>query len=431
MLDALIVGSSGDFIKTIEDVLLDLDYEVYFAYTSEEAESLVKDYPVDLIIMEDVISEGSSTISATDLCQSLKSQSISDKTLTIIASDNYSDKTRDRAFEAGSVAFFPKENISFDLRNFLKNVISMAKPIGYGKNPAVIVENDDFQRSHIKSLLNFAGIKSHDFKTGVEALDFLNENRPEIDIFILDYLIKDYTCAATLQQIKSIPAYQQIPVMITTAADSQSRKYELFLLGAADFISKPFDAGEFYLRLQNHLKTKHLMDMLEAKNKILAINATTDELTGLFNRRFFWECLKKESSRADRIKSDYSIIIMDIDDFKDVNDIYGHLNGDKVLSSIASIIKNGVRKTDTLARFGGEEFIVLLPDTSGKNAAVVADKLRKAVANKYFDFMKSNITLSMGVAGSDESNSFENVIQIADERLYKAKKNGKNQVVFD
>lgn len=430
MLDALIVGSSEDFIRTIEDVLLDLDYNVYFAHTSEGAKTLIKDFSVDLVILEDMIYEGSSTITATDLCQSLKSECVSCNTLVIIAAENYSDKVRDRAFETGAVAFFQKENISFDLRNFLKNVLSMARLIGYGKNPAVIVENDDFQRSHIKSLLNFAGITSYDFKTGVEALELLNKKRPEIDIFILDYFIKDYTCGTTLQQIKSIPAYQQIPVIITTASDSQSRKYELFLLGAADFIAKPFDTGEFYLRLQNHLKTKHLMDMLEAKNKILAINATTDELTGLFNRRFFWECLRKESSRADRTKSSYSIIIMDIDDFKDVNDIYGHLNGDKVLSTIATIIKNGVRKTDTLARFGGEEFIVLLPDTSVENAAIVADKLRKTVAGKYFDFMKNNITLSMGVADSDEGDSFENVIQIADERLYKAKANGKNQVVF-
>jgi two-component system cell cycle response regulator len=193
----------------------------------------------------------------------------------------------------------------------------------------------------------------------------------------------------------------------------------------------PFDVCDFFIKLRTHIKLNYVMEMLEAKNKLLAIKATTDELTGLFNRRFFWEMLKKEDSRSKRQKSCYSILMADIDNFKNINDTYGHLHGDTVLQKIAEIFKKELRQSDTIARFGGEEFIILLPDTNAKQAAFVANKIRILISKTNFDNIINNVTMSIGIADSSETDSFESIILLSDERLYKAKNSGKNRVIYE
>lgn len=158
-----------------------------------------------------------------------------------------------------------------------------------------------------------------------------------------------------------------------------------------------------------------------------------DELTDIFNRRYFNQRLKMEVKRAERYKRNLSLLMIDIDDFKQVNDQYGHLKGDEVLSTIAKLLQANIRKADILARFGGEEFVILLPEIDAQNASVVAEKLRHQI-EKYFKHPESpigvSISISLGVANFPaDAYSAEKMIEVADHRLYIAKKSGKNQVV--
>lgn len=170
---------------------------------------------------------------------------------------------------------------------------------------------------------------------------------------------------------------------------------------------------------------------LEGANDELAILSQTDGLTGLYNRIHWESCLQAEYKRWTRTHTSASLIMLDIDFFKKVNDSYGHMAGDEVIRHISALIKHHVRETDTAGRYGGEEFTILLPDTDLKNAYILAERLRKAVASaivKYND-IELNYTISLGIAEVSETfSSYEVWIECADSALYKAKESGRNKV---
>jgi len=159
-----------------------------------------------------------------------------------------------------------------------------------------------------------------------------------------------------------------------------------------------------------------------------------DDLTGIFNRRYFNQQFPVEVKRAERYKRNLSVMMIDIDDFKQINDTYGHLKGDEILRAIAGIMKNNLRKADLLFRYGGEEFVVLLPETTVQNAYRVGEKLRKKVETHFrttdYQIADYGVTVSIGIANFPvDAYSGEKVLQLADERLYQAKNSGKNKTV--
>lgn len=211
--------------------------------------------------------------------------------------------------------------------------------------------------------------------------------------------------------------------------------------GAEDCIFKPFDARDFKLRVAKALKYSRLKkyhDLLEQKNEELRQLSITDQLTQLYNRRYLQEVLKREFSRAKRYRSKLSCLIADIDHFKIINDKYGHLQGDAVLRELAALIKNTTREVDIPFRFGGEEFLVLLPETDRRGSETVAGRLRRATETmpvfkvgglELAEDIK--ITVSVGLASFPDPRIKTEVdlVAIADESLYLAKRQGRNRVI--
>jgi diguanylate cyclase (GGDEF)-like protein len=171
---------------------------------------------------------------------------------------------------------------------------------------------------------------------------------------------------------------------------------------------------------------------LEQANRKLDIISRTDELTQLPNRRDMHRTIEKEVDRANRFKKAFSIIFIDIDHFKDVNDTYGHAAGDAVLKSVASTIRSLLRKYDVLARYGGEEFLTLLPETELKDAAHVAERFRKQIENQtiFFGGQEIKVTITLGVAQFDSGLGAERCIQLADKALYEGKEHDRNRVIL-
>ena len=174
--------------------------------------------------------------------------------------------------------------------------------------------------------------------------------------------------------------------------------------------------------------------LLEAKKiisdqlELVQIQATTDQLTGCYNRKMFHDLLVAETARASRHGTQFSLIIFDIDDFKSVNDTYGHLVGDAVLKALSAVASGSIRKNDVFARWGGEEFTVLLTETDVQGAIVVAEKLRRKIAAHDFG-EPGHKTCSFGVAEFSSEKDINSIVYYADKALYQAKENGKNQVV--
>jgi diguanylate cyclase (GGDEF)-like protein len=180
--------------------------------------------------------------------------------------------------------------------------------------------------------------------------------------------------------------------------------------------------------LQDELKEKNRE--LEAVLSKLEVLAITDPLTELYNRRYFETVMEREFSRTVRYKSPSSCLMIDVDHFKNVNDEYGHRAGDLVLKELATIIKDCLRKIDTVARWGGEEFIVLLPGTNKTNALRAASRILNSISGHKFSGIAQQITVSIGIASVPDPpiNSAERLIDTADFALYEAKSKGRNRI---
>jgi len=276
-------------------------------------------------------------------------------------------------------------------------------------------------------------------RDGEEAWEILN-TEPGIDLVITDIQMPRVSGHQLLGMIRTAENHRirNLPVIVMTTANDDSQKHLAFQNGANDFISKPVDPFELQARVNVHHRLAKTIRELEASRKALAEQATTDALTGLQNRRSFYEQAKKQLIECRRREEDMSVLLLDIDHFKTINDTYGHLAGDAVLVAVARLIESVVRadasrrRGDTTARFGGEEFVIMLPLTNKLGAAVLAERARAAIekAEIFVDDRRIPITASIGIAtlAAEQVESIDQLLTIADRRLYLAKNHGRNRI---
>lgn len=248
------------------------------------------------------------------------------------------------------------------------------------------------------------------------------------DLILLDVNMPGTDGMTLCRQLKADQALEHIPVIFLTGALDTATKVKAFDLGAVDYVTKPFDAVELKARVRAALRTKRYHDLLVTKAQI-------DALTGLWNRGRFNNQLTDELAVLERHGHPVSLMMIDIDHFKPVNDTYGHPFGDTVLRRVAAVLNGASRDTDVVCRYGGEEFIVVLRNTARAGARVIAERIRDEIAAlKFLAGRKAvQVTVSVGVAGSDafESASHatgEALLKAADKALYTAKSGGRNRV---
>jgi len=297
----------------------------------------------------------------------------------------------------------------------------------------LIVDDNAMIRSEIKAVLMKDGGFTHfmEASDGLTAFKIIMENPP--DVVLCDLVMPGFDGLKFLGLKASRKELEQIPVIILTAEDDLDRKAEILERGASDYVTKPFHEKELLARVRIHTKLKILQDELLEKNAQLEALSVTDPLTGLANRRRLMTRLEEEVVRGRRHKTPLSVVMIDIDHFKQVNDTHGHAMGDEVLRNIGAMLKTGVRATDLAARFGGEELTLILPHTDLASAMQVAENLRQkfAALEHQLDGVTLQKTASMGVAareGEGEQPDAEHLLKRADEALYKAKQGGRNRV---
>jgi len=258
----------------------------------------------------------------------------------------------------------------------------------------------------------------------------------DIELVITDLDMPVLNGYDLIKRIRSseISRIANIPVIVVTGAEDLKAKYRAFVEGANDFISKNSDRVELMARVRAHQKLAQTIRELEASKLILKSQADTDSLTKLTNRRSFFVKAEGCLELMRRHKEHFSVLMVDIDHFKTINDAYGHQAGDYILVEVSKILTNNVRTNDVLARIGGEEFTIALPYSNRLASIVMAERLRSAISSAKFIYADKqiNVTISLGVASLDkddeESRSVDELLAMADRRLYTAKRKGRNRL---
>jgi two-component system, cell cycle response regulator len=236
-----------------------------------------------------------------------------------------------------------------------------------------------------------------------------------------------------LELTRQIKNTYDIDVMVMTGYSAEYSYEEAVQAGASDFIFKPFRFEELDLRIKRVLREAEFKNERLKLLKELEKLAITDALTGLFNSRHFFSQIKTEIKRYHRYSRALSLLIIDIDFFKDYNDTWGHLEGDKVLHDLGDTINSCMRSMDTAYRYGGEEFAILLPETRIKKACVVGARIKDNINARKFEpepGKKKSVTVSIGATELAEGEDFRSFIRRADKALYKSKDSGRNKLTY-
>lgn len=232
-----------------------------------------------------------------------------------------------------------------------------------------------------------------------------------------------------LQSLKGSEEWFDLPVVLFTPEETSESKLKGLELGASDCLPYTIPVKELEVRFRLYLKTKERIDYLRRDQARLARMALTDGLTGIFNRAYFDSVLEQETARYQRTGRPLSILLLDLDHFKKINDTHGHLCGDRTLKVVAKTLQNELRKSDTACRYGGEEFAIVLPETPAKLAYAVAERIRKTIARLTLGFP---VTISIGLSCATELKTItsEGMVRQADKALYAAKNGGRNRTAF-
>lgn len=299
----------------------------------------------------------------------------------------------------------------------------------------LIVDDSRVVRESLRRVLVARGLFDEVLEAadGTEALDVLaREIAGGIDLVLCDLVMPGVDGFQLLARLQADRRLADVPVIVLTGQDDLETKVQALESGASDYLIKPFADAELVARVKVHRNLKLLREELQEANERLRELAIRDPLTGVFNRRHWRGLLLRELERCRRYRRPVSVVMADVDHFKSVNDRHGHVAGDLVLTRVARTLLEGVRHHDSVGRFGGEEFVVLLPETGIEAAAAVAERLREAVAALAFDGLEDlRVHLSLGVAEGRCTTPEEGDILVAaaDEALYEAKRAGRDRVV--
>jgi two-component system, cell cycle response regulator len=321
----------------------------------------------------------------------------------------------------------------------MKTEISQVEPAADargGRQPLILVADDEpVNLALIRRRLEWEDYRVETAEDGGQAVEAARRTLP--DLVIMDVMMPVLDGLQACRLLKEDPATRDIPVIFLSALDDTDTKVRGLGLGANDYVSKPFRVEELLARVSVAIRLKLERDRLRQRAEELRRSAEaasemsmTDALTGLLNRYGLHRALQRELAEARRYSRPLSCLLIDIDFFKAVNDTYGHAAGDTTLQQAARVITESVRGSDVVCRYGGEEFLVLAPETGVEGARALAEKIRQAFAARLFgdEGRVFPITLSAGVAQLGDQESGNDMIARADDALYQAKQTGRDRV---
>ncbi|ORI08558.1 diguanylate cyclase response regulator [Campylobacter concisus] len=336
----------------------------------------------------------------------------------IVLTGSIDDETREKFINKDIVDYVYKGNMD-DINYIFQMINRLSKNRQY---KVLVVEDSLPFRNMIKKILTSLQFKVLAAAHGEEAMSYFADN-PDINLIITDYRMPVKDGLEVLKEVRKEKDKNSLGVIVMTSPSEKTDASIFLKNGASDFIAKPFSKEELICRVNNTIEA------MENINKI-ANFANRDFLTGVYNRRFFYSDVEEYVQAAEETNEPYAFAMIDIDYFKKINDTYGHDGGDRTLKSIAKILNDNTKGSDIVARFGGEEFCVVLKKISREEAVKFFVNLRAKVAENEVVIKKQKIrvTISIGVSFGNGHCEIDDMLEACDSALYTAKENGRNRV---
>jgi diguanylate cyclase (GGDEF)-like protein len=410
MYSILHVETSNFYRTLIEKICSDIGAEYAFAKNLDDSLNVLKSRKIDLIItaieLEDSTGE--------DLILKINDSPYKNIPVVVITGTD-SDEYRTRMFSLGIVDYISKKSGNDEIRSAI--LAYMREDNVFQKMAELkiaVCDDSKMDRYIMERIFTMAGISNVEY---YESGDELLASDKEYDIYLIDMVLKDMIGNYVIMKLRE-KGSEAVIIAISGVAHYKTISNTLNI-GANDYIAKPFNNELLLSRIKTNAKNYILLNEV----KQLAI---TDVLTSLYNRRHTMERLEDEIEKSKRYENPLSVMMIDVDHFKRINDEFGHLSGDVVLKKIAESITKTLRDFDIVGRFGGEEFLVVLPNTSIDDAFSAAERIRKNVES--LKLSKKDITVSVSIGVCQWSgDELKNLLSEADRLLYSAKANGRNR----
>lgn len=368
-----------------------------------------------------------------DLSRKIRTDATHHYTPVIVVSGDADQRLLREGFAAGVTDYFDK---SLGYRAFAEFIKNFTRRNSGLVGRILYVEDSPSFAAHTTKLMERHGLQVIHTASAEQALDMLlaapgsSPSQIDFDIVVTDFYLKGRLTGGDLLhaiRAKLRLSQQELPVLVITSADEgEGRQAEVFHAGANDFVSKPIVEEILLARIRSLLLIKQQFNALKFQAEEMRMLATTDSLTGVRNKRFLLD--NGEQFMADRRNHPITAMLLDIDHFKKLNDNYGHITGDRILETLGNLLANNLREDTMVIRFGGEEFAVLLPRCSLREAQARAESLRQQV--EMLRPAGHLITISIGLAATAGRNDLNltQLLNLADRALYAAKAHGRNQV---
>ncbi len=449
----LVVDDILSNVKLLEAKLSAEYFEVVTAYSGQEALDRMEEHEPDIVLL-DVMMPG---MDGFEVCRRIKANPkfAHVPVVMVTALDQPSDRVA--GLDAGADDFLTKPVGDAALFARVRSLVRLKLMTdelrmreATGQNMGLIDPTDSLTQADIQGRILIiedrpesvawfeAALTPHNELSSVDAFEeaVVRVRGGDYDLIIVSLGLRGFDGLRLCSQLRSLPEGRNVPILVLVSDGDKRKLAQALEMGVNDYLTRPVDKNELVARVRTQLRKKRYADRLRHNVQLSLEMAITDQLTGLHNRRYMSRHLDTLISSAHKSGKPVAFLIMDIDYFKSVNDTYGHDIGDEVLREFASRISANVRGIDLACRYGGEEFVVVMPDTDVAFACTVAERLRRSVEANPFVISRApgklNITISIGIAGSEgNSDSADALLHRADQALYRAKREGRNRVIAD
>ncbi|MCC0023607.1 MAG: PleD family two-component system response regulator [Hyphomicrobiaceae bacterium] len=449
----LVVDDIPTNVKLLEARLTAEYFDVVPAYSGQQAIDICHENDIDIILLDVMMPD----MDGFEVCRRLKSdrQTQHIPIVMITALDQPSDRVQ--GLESGADDFLTKPPEDIQLLARVKSLVRLKiltdelrarartsqqlaaedgelvmAEIGTANGRVLVVDDDALSAERLYNLLsgeNQVTVMRDPTSIAMHAAT------ADFEVALVSMALKDFDPLRVVSQLRTLEKTRGLPIILVAESSDRAKVVRGLDLGVNDFIYRPLERHELVARVRTQIRRqRYAAELRESVNSTLAM-AVTDELTGLYNRRYFDRHMGIMLEKAREQDRSLAVMMLDIDHFKRVNDQHGHDVGDTILKDFATRVQRNIRGVDLACRYGGEEFVVLMPDISQAQAEAIGERIRSAVGEQVFDIgggQSIAVTVSVGLAISNvERDTPDTLLKRADVALYRAKENGRNRVVFD